>query len=330
MQGIAAVARRPFGRDRAGDHVISERVRAELGRLVSHPGAIDVCSEQGHITLAGPVLAREADRLIEGVRSVRGVADVDNRLDLHEDSDDVPGLQGIARAPAPAFELLQENWTPAARLLTGMTGGALVLQALSATRRDDPLARALALAGLALLTRASANRPMQEIVGLGAGRRAITVQKTINIDAPIEDVFAWFTDWESWPQWMSHVREVTASGERRTIGERTHWVVDGLAGTTVQWDADVTQIVPNEVVSWKSIEGSAIQHAGTIQFERAGNDSTRVLIRLSYNPIVGAVGHAVASLIGRDPKRQMYDDLVRLKTTIEAGVSPHDAAQHSH
>ena len=326
-RGAAAAARHRVAHDEAADDVvIAERIRAELGRVVSHPGAITVDVENGRVTLSGPVLEHEADGLISRVRSVRGVTDVESRLDRHTRADNVPGLQGGSPPAKDTFELLQENWTPAARLLSGVTGGALAFYGLGTRQRGDPVATMLGLAGLALVTRSATNEPFGRVLGVGAGRRAVTIQKTIDIAAPIDDVFSYITQWESWPAWMSHVREVTASGEPGTVGERTHWVVDGPAGTTISWSAVTTQFSAPEVISWKTMEGSPIAHAGTIRLASNPDGSTRVDVRMTYNPIAGTLGHAVASAFARDPKRQLNDDLPRLKTTIETGRPPHDAA----
>ena len=323
-QGVAAETKNRVGADEnADDRVIAERVRAELGRVVSHPGAIEVGVEQGHATLRGPVLAREVDDLLSRVRGVRGVADVDNQLEVHETADDVPALQGGERREGGKFELQQENWTPAARLLTTVAGGAL---ALYGTRRKGALGAVAGVAGVALLARGSTNQPLRRVVGVGAGRRAVDVQKTINIDAPVDEVFAFFTEWERFPDWMSHVREVRPTGRRGPVGEITRWTVDGPAGTTVSWEAEPTRLEPNKLIAWKSLEGSAVQQAGDIRFEPVDGEGTRVDVHLSYNPPAGVVGHAVATLFARDPKQQMDDDLARLKTTIEAGQPPRDAA----
>jgi uncharacterized membrane protein len=78
-----------------------------------------------------------------------------------------------------------------------------------------------------------------------------------------------------------------------------------------------------------SIEPSApIAGSGVVRFERA-NDSTRVQIRLSVRPPAGAIGHSISWIAGVDPKSALDDDLVRMKTYIERGVQPHDAAQRS-
>jgi uncharacterized membrane protein len=221
------------------------------------------------------------------------------------------------------LDILQDHWSPATRALSGAAGGIL---ALYGAQRRDGLGAALGLAGLALLARGASNRDVSELVGLRGGRRVIDVQKTVNIDAPRAAVFAYLTAWEKFPEWMSHVREVRVS-EGSVEGMWTHWVVDGPAGTTVSWDAEVTRFVPNELVAWTSVEGAAIRQAGKIRFSENEDGSTRVHIQMSYNPPGGAAGHAVATLFGRDPKQQMDDDLARLTSVIETGHAPRDAAK---
>jgi hypothetical protein len=93
-RGAVASARSRLRSDQADDTVIEERVRAELGRVVSHPGPIVVTVEHGVVTLSGPILAREREELIGLVRGVRGVRDLEDRLETHESPAGVPGLQG--------------------------------------------------------------------------------------------------------------------------------------------------------------------------------------------------------------------------------------------
>ena len=318
-RGLAAETRSRFGEDDANDEVIVARVRSELGRVVSHPKAVQVTAEGGRVTLSGPILAGEVDGLLSAVRSVKGVNDIENRLEVHEQADSVPALQGGAPQTGGEREFLQENWTPAARLLAGIAGGAL---AFYGSQRRDALGATLGAAGLAVAARGATNTELKRLVGTGGGRRTTDVQKTITINAPVQQVFTFFTDYENWPRFMSHVREV-----RETGNGRQHWVVDGPAGTTLEWDAEITQLIENELVSWKSVEGAVVEHAGTIRLQPNETGGTRVDIRMSYNPPAGAVGHAIAILFRADPKKQMDDDLARLKTTIETGTTPRDAAQ---
>jgi uncharacterized membrane protein len=102
--------------------------------------------------------------------------------------------------------------------------------------------------------------------------------------------------------------------------------VAGPAGSTVEWDATLTSFVPNEVLAWRTEPGSPIQHAGIVRFQGHPDGTTTVNVRLTYNPGLGGMGHAVAALFGADPKTQMDEDLARMKTFIETGKVPSDAA----
>src|SRR3982750_4159873 len=83
-RGLAAEARSMFSSEEVTDEVLIARVRSKLGRVVSHPHAIEVAVDQGHVRLSGPILADEVDDLLSCVGSVPGVAEVENRLEAHE------------------------------------------------------------------------------------------------------------------------------------------------------------------------------------------------------------------------------------------------------
>ena len=90
-RGLAASARTRFKGDEAEDEVVKDRVRAEIGRVVSQSGQVIVEVEHGVVTLSGPILTAEREELISAVRQVRGVRDVEDRLDTHESTSGVPG-----------------------------------------------------------------------------------------------------------------------------------------------------------------------------------------------------------------------------------------------
>ncbi len=308
-----------FRRDQASDAVIVERVRAKMGRIVTHPSSILVTCDQGIVTLRGPILSREADPLIAVVASLRGVRGVEDRLERHETAGDIPGLQGVSRRPGIQPEFLQANWSPSARLVACVAGGTL---ALSGIRRGGVFGPLLGLTGLALLARGLTNKEVKRIVGVNSGHRAVDIQKTLNINAPRDLVFAFWTNYDNFPHFMSSVREVRDLG-----GGRSHWVVAGPAGVPIEWDAEVTRIELNKELGWKTLPGAPVEHAGLIKFDTNPDGSTRVHILFSYNPPAGALGHTVADLLGFDPKARMDQDLARMKTLIETGKTPHDAAQ---
>ncbi len=137
------------------------------------------------------------------------------------------------------------------------------------------------------------------------------VQKTININASVERVFELWSNYRYFPHFMSAVREV------RDLGNgRSHWVVAGPAGMPVEWDAVLTEYIPDGVLAWKSEPNAAVQHAGIIRFEPHPDGTTRVHVRLSYNPPAGVTGHAIATLFGANPKQCMDADLMRMKVFI--------------
>jgi hypothetical protein len=123
---------------------------------VGHGSAIDVAVDGGRVVLTGPILAEEADRLRRRVRAVRGVKDLDDRLEVHTVPGNVPGLQGRPRPPrgGEVFELWQENWSPAARFLTSLAGVVMIATGL---RRFDAIGFSLAATGIGLLSRAATN-----------------------------------------------------------------------------------------------------------------------------------------------------------------------------
>ncbi|MDQ5858859.1 MAG: BON domain-containing protein [Acidobacteriota bacterium] len=111
-KGVAAEVKSLARREEVSDPVLEERVRAEIGRVVSTPGAIEVSATAGTVTLSGAVLASEVDDLVSAVRGVAGVEEVENRLEMHAAADDVPALQG-ARGPRSKAERGLESWDPA-------------------------------------------------------------------------------------------------------------------------------------------------------------------------------------------------------------------------
>jgi uncharacterized membrane protein len=317
-RGFFARMRSHFSSEEVSDRQLCERVRSAMGRATSHPSAIEVQANNGVVTVSGNVLRDELDGLIKTVEGVRGVERVDCALDVHDSREGIPQLQGGGRRARHTFAPMQEHWSPTTRAIASIVGGSL---AACAIIRRDALSLISGAIGLAIATRGMSNMPAKRIFGVGAGRRAIDVQKTINILAPIDVVFNFFGNYDNFPYFMSNVVQV--SGDE--YGQ-SHWVVKGPAGIKVEWDAELTRFEPNECIAWKSLEGSTIANAGIIRFDTNPDGSTRVDIKLSYNPPGGALGHFLARIFGADAKSEMDQDLLRAKTTLETGQPAHDAA----
>jgi uncharacterized membrane protein len=139
------------------------------------------------------------------------------------------------------------------------------------------------------------------------GGQGIDVERAITVQAPVERVYEFWSNPETFPRFMSHVHEV-----RRTGPDRTHWVVAGPAGAPIAWDAVTTERVLNELIGWRTVEGAVVEHHGTVRFHRLDAGATRIEVRLTVRPLGGALGHRVAALFGGDPERVIGEDLERL------------------
>lgn len=164
-QGIVSDLQSRFSAEPVDDGVLVDRVRSKLGRVVSHPGAIEVTAQNGNVTLSGPVLSAEVPELLACVNRVNGVKEVNNNLELHDEPGNHPALQGGRTREGGRFEFFQENWSPAARLVAGAAGASLA--AWGGARRDA-VGAGLGAAGLLLLTRGITNTGFKHLVGFGS------------------------------------------------------------------------------------------------------------------------------------------------------------------
>lgn len=318
--GVVAELRGLFRGDDAPDEVIRDRIRARMGRVASHPSAIRVNVVDGMAILSGPILRHEQEDLIDAVRHVRGVRDVVDQLEPHKQAGDVPALQGGRQRPRERLDVAQENWSPTTRLFAGAGGAGLAAYGLKEGGVAGTLAAAI---GASLALRATTNLPAKRLTGVGAGRQAVQVRKHINVAASPELAYAFWSNYENFPHFMHHVREVRHEPGRR----QSHWVVTGPAGATVEWDAVETRNIPGRLIAWKTLPGAAVASAGLVRFDSNPDGTTRIDVTLSYNPPLGALGHAVATIFGANPKTEMDADLNRMKTLLETGNLPRDAAQ---
>jgi uncharacterized membrane protein len=304
-RGAVAEARSLVPLGGVSDEVLVEQVRSRIDRVISFPHFVEVSARDGDITVRGAVLESELDNLLSAVSSIRQVASVHKELRTYREPRDIPGLQhGEIRRRNPAT-----GWTPAARLAMGVAGGALAIYGGG----RSAIGKTARLAGFGLLARALTNMPVSELLGISPGR-GIHIQKAITMRAPVQKVFHFLSNYQNLPQFLSHLREI-----RRLGNNTSHWVAVGPAGTPIEWDAQITHYEPNKLLAWKSLPGSTIRTAGILRLEPLPGPATRVSFDLSYVPPAGALGHAVASLFGANPKQALDDDLNRLKTLLETG-----------
>ena len=128
-----------------------------------------------------------------------------------------------------------------------------------------------------------------ELIGRARNGHIVRLQKSIQIGAPVEDVFERWTNLQNLPRVSEDVHDV------RTLGQLSHWRV-GLGGANLEWDAQIEQLIPNQSIGWKSVTGP--KHTGRIAFSPIGND-TLVQITMNYAPPLRILRPFVAPMTGR-------------------------------
>lgn len=218
-------------------------------------------------------------------------------------------LQGVANRVQSEFR--RENWAPGFRLVTALAGAFLALTGL---RSGGLFGAARSAVGVGLVARSVSNKPLMTLVGSGDQTSMMDFHKTITVNAPVNEVFDFWRNYQNFPRFMSHLLEV-----RDLSNGRSHWVAEGPAGTRWEWDAVTTKMIPGEALAWRSEAGSTVGNAGIVHFAPAPNGGTQIDVHMSYNPPGGVVGHAVAAFFGSDPQHALDEDLQRFKSLIETG-----------
>lgn len=309
LEGLLARIRSPRGA--VPDDILALRIRSRVGRYVSHPHAIAIETQGGRVILSGPVLEAEVPGLLRCARGTPGVVDVENRLEVHRWAEDVPALQGGSPRRGLRPDVLQDRWAPTTRLGVGLTGGILVARGAMA---GGLLGVARASLGTALVTRSISNRPLARTLGLGVGHRLVDFQKTFEIDAPIADVWRFWSEAEDFPRVMAHIKDVRKNGDRGY-----HWVVSGPLGLDFEFDTQLVREESERVLEWEGLPGSEVGAVGSIRLDATPSGGTRVDIKLSYHPPLGLLGHAIAWMSGVDPHHALNEDMVRVKSFLEDG-----------
>lgn len=147
--------------------------------------------------------------------------------------------------------------------------------------------------------------------------------RAITIARPVEDVYAFWRKLDNLPRFMRHLESVTVKDELHSS-----WVAHLKGDKTVEWDAEIIEDRPNEVLSWRSMPDSQLENAGSVWFSPApGGRGTVVRISIMYRPPAGKVGKALGKLLGRDAEEDIGEDLYNLKSLLETGEVPRTEGQ---
>lgn len=141
----------------------------------------------------------------------------------------------------------------------------------------------------------------------------IFVKERVTIHAPADVLFDVWRDADNLPSVMPFVEWIDRFGDRRS-----HWAVQGPAGSLVEWDAEITTEVPDELIAWRSVPGAVVANAGSVLFQPVGLYSTRLTLVLQFAPADGRVGAAMALAFGRSPEAEIRGALMSHKQMMES------------
>lgn len=219
-----------------------------------------------------------------------------------------------------------QNVNSLERMASVMAGAMLTVQGL---RRRGTGGFLTTAAGAELIRRGATGRCYcYELFGVSTAQRSpgtsvpyplgIRVDSSITINRPVHEIYQYWRRLENLPKFMRHLKSVTVIDETHS-----RWVALGPRGRSVEWEAEIITDVENRKIAWRSLPGSSVQNAGSVQFSPApGDRGTVVTVELQYNPPAGIVGAVVAWMSGEEPSLQIRDDLHRLKQALEAGEVP--------
>jgi uncharacterized membrane protein len=197
------------------------------------------------------------------------------------------GLVGLGLRHGSLLRLL----AGAGLLYRGMTGHCSMYQALGIDTADHSDAVAV---------------PAQQ---------GVKIEESVIIQRPAAELFDFWRQLDLLPRVFQHLKEVTLRSQRES-----HWVAEGPYNTDIEWDAELFNERPNELIAWRSLPGGDLETAGSVRFQSRDNArSTELTVSLKYNPPMGKVGAVTSAWLGADPTRMLKEDLQNFKRQVEAG-----------
>lgn len=219
--------------------------------------------------------------------------------------------------------ILTQKGDQAGWLWSRVAGDAMDLALLGRVMASDDAARGrtaaataavLGVAALDVLCAQQLSRE-PEVAGRTQQQEGIRTRRSITVGRPVDDVYSFWHDFSNLPRFMRHLESVQVLGNGRS-----HWKAKAPAGQSVEWDAEIVEDRPNELISWRALENADVYNEGTVRFERApGGRGTEVRVFLRYDPPGGVIASKLAMLFREEPGQQVQDDLRRFKQVMETG-----------
>ena len=224
-----------------------------------------------------------------------------------------------------------QNVPGSERLVSALAGGGL---AAAGIMRGSWLGLGMTVLGGSLIYRGvtghcslyqalGINRAGFDNPALGVrAQHGVKYETSIWVARPADELYNFWRKLENLPRIMQHLESVTQG-----VDGRSHWVALGPLGKQVEWDAEIINERPSELIAWRSLPGSQIDTAGSVHFvPGAAGRGTVVQVSVKYDPPGGKAGATLASLLGAGIEQRIEEDLRQFKQKMEAGPMPLTAA----
>lgn len=297
----SAAGERPTRRDgpdaiRSGGKVEGEGLANLLGWFSIGLGLAQVTAPRGVARFIG---VSEDDRTVTLMRT----------LGMRQLASGV-GMLSQPRTPGWAWSRVAGDVMDLALL-----GNAMQSERSERTRVTAATAAVLGVAALDVIAGQRLARSSAETAGERKADRGKHRTWSVTVGRPVDEVYRFWHDFENLPRFMRHLESVQVLGDGRS-----HWKAKGPAGKTVEWDAEVTEDRPNELIAWRSVGDADVTNEGSVRFEPApGGRGTQVTVDLRYEPPGGQAAAVVAKLFREEPGQQLQDDLRAFKQMLEIG-----------
>lgn len=215
------------------------------------------------------------------------------------------------------------------RMVSAILGGLMALDSLSSFAKKKPLRGLLmAILGGDMLYRGTTGfSPLYQAIGVTGHDatfsshplgREIYVKESITVMKPPNEVYGFWRDFRNLPRVMSHLARVDVIDDKRS-----HWAVHGPHGRHIEWDAEIVEDEPGELISWRSAESGHVWNQGSVRFQEASaGRGTTITVEMTHYPPAGALGAAFAWITGHGPAQKVREDLRRVKQYLETGELP--------
>ena len=223
---------------------------------------------------------------------------------------------------------LSTNLGDSERVVSAVGGGALIAYGI---KRKDWLGALLGVVGGAFALRgATGHCQLYDALDVDTSEKSLfargkqqakswfetttEVTKSVTINKSAKELYEFWRDFENLPKFMNHLESVKVINQKKS-----EWKAKAPLGYEVTWEAQISQDVENELIAWRSIEGSQIPNTGSVEFKETKDRGTEVKVTIKYEPPAGKIGELAAKILTEEPNTQVAEDLRRFKSLMEAG-----------